>query len=97
VAACLCRYFHSLTISIGGEYSLQNSVYRFNGYFNNMYASFETFMAVTFQVKVFWVVTACSVVAGYQYFRGLCCLHLQGEVKMEAAWASEMLVSYNTS
>jgi len=30
------------------------------------------------QVKVFWVVMLCSVVVGYQCFRGLCCLHLQG-------------------
>jgi len=35
---------------------------------------------VMFHVKVFWVVTLCSVVAGYQYFRGLYFLHLQGEV-----------------
>jgi hypothetical protein len=41
-------------------------------------------MAVVFQVEVFCVVTPCSVVVGYQHFRGLCCLHLQGEVKMEA-------------
>jgi len=33
-----------------------------------------------FQVKVFWVVTPCSVVVGYQCLRGPCCLHLQGEV-----------------
>jgi hypothetical protein len=31
------------------------------------------------QVKVFWVVTSCSVVVGYQRFGGPCCLHLQGE------------------
>jgi len=30
------------------------------------------------QVEVFWVVTPCSVVVGYQCFRGPCCL--QGEV-----------------
>jgi len=48
-----------------------------------------------FQV-VFWVVMPCGVVVGYQSFRGLCCLHLQGEMKkMEATWASEMLVSYH--
>jgi hypothetical protein len=40
--------------------------------------SFETFTAVMFQLKVFWVMTLCSVVVGYQCFRGLCCLHLQG-------------------
>jgi hypothetical protein len=34
---------------------------------------------VKIQVDVFWVVTQCSVVVGYQHFRGLCRLHLQGE------------------
>jgi hypothetical protein len=28
------------------------------------------------QFEVFWVVTSCSVVEGYQRFEGLCCLHL---------------------
>jgi len=32
-------------------------------------------------------------VVGYQHSIGPCCLHLQGEVNMEAVWASEMLVS----
>jgi hypothetical protein len=30
-------------------------------------------------VEVFWDVTPCSVVVGYQRFRGPWCLHLQGE------------------
>jgi hypothetical protein len=38
-------------------------------------------MVVMFQVEVFWVVTLCSAVIGYQRFRGPCCLHLHGEVK----------------
>jgi hypothetical protein len=38
-------------------------------------ASFKAFMAVI-QVEVFWVVTPCSVVVGYQRFGGPCCLHL---------------------
>jgi hypothetical protein len=29
--------------------------------------------------EVFRVVIPCSVVVGYQRFRGPCCLHLQGE------------------
>jgi len=29
-----------------------------------------------FQVEVFWVVTPCSVVAGYERFRCACWLHL---------------------
>jgi hypothetical protein len=56
--------------------------------------SFEAFTAVMFQVKVLWVVTPCCVVVGYHRFRGLCCLHLQGEdLKLEAAWTSETMVS----
>jgi hypothetical protein len=39
---------------------------------------FGVFTAVRIEVKVFWVVTPCGVV-GYQCFRGVCCLHLQGE------------------
>jgi hypothetical protein len=57
-------------------------------------ASFEAFTAVMFQVEVFWVMMPCSVVVGYQRFEGPCCVHLQGKVKMEAAWSSETLVSY---
>jgi hypothetical protein len=41
---------------------------------------FEAFTAAMFQVEVFWVVTSCSVVVGYQCFRGPYYLHLQGEV-----------------
>jgi hypothetical protein len=41
-------------------------------------ASFEAFTAVMFQVEIFWGVMPCSVVVGYQRFRGPCCLHLQG-------------------
>jgi hypothetical protein len=54
-------------------------------------------MAVKIQVEVFWVVMLCSAVVGYKCFRGSCCPHLQVEVKMEAAWTSEMVVSYNTT
>jgi hypothetical protein len=39
----------------------------------------ETFTALIFQVKVFWVVTPYSVVVGCQRFGGLYCFHLQGE------------------
>jgi hypothetical protein len=49
------------------------------------------------QVVIFWaVVTPCSDVGRYQRFGGPCCIHLQGEVKMEAAKSSETLVSYHT-
>jgi len=38
----------------------------------------EVTMAVEIQVQVFWVLTSCSVAAGYQHFGGPCCLHHQG-------------------
>jgi hypothetical protein len=31
------------------------------------------------QADVFWVVTPCIVVGGYQRFGATCCLHIQGE------------------
>jgi len=40
----------------------------------------EVFMAMKMQVAVFLVVTLCINVGRYQHFRGICCLHLQGEV-----------------
>jgi len=33
-------------------------------------------MTMEIQVEVFWVVTPCSVVVGYQRFSGPCCHHL---------------------
>jgi hypothetical protein len=45
-------------------------------------------MTVKVQVEAFWVLTTCSVVVGYQCFRGPCCLHLQ-------AWTCEMFVFYH--
>jgi len=56
------------------------------GKFTHSFAKFEVSTAVNFQVEFFWVVTLCSVVVGYQRFRGPCRLVLQGEVpEMEAA------------
>jgi hypothetical protein len=38
----------------------------------------ETLKIFAYLVEVFWVVTPCSDVVGYQRFGGTCCLHLQG-------------------
>jgi len=43
-------------------------------------------MEPKFQVEIFRVVTPCNTVVEYHRFRSPCCLHLQVEVKMEAAW-----------
>jgi len=42
-------------------------------------ARFEVFTTLKVQVRDLRVVTPCSVAVGYQRFRGLCCLHFQGE------------------
>jgi len=44
-------------------------------------------MVMMLQVIVFWVLMPCSIVVEYQLFGGLCCIHLQGEGNMEAAWS----------
>jgi hypothetical protein len=51
-------------------------------------------MTLIFQV-VFLAVTLCSVVVGYQRFGDPCCLHLQSDDRLEAAWTSETLVLYH--
>jgi hypothetical protein len=56
-------------------------------------ARFDVFTAVKIQVKVFCVVTPCSVVVGYQRFRDPYCLSLPFTLKMEAAWTSETPVA----
>jgi hypothetical protein len=62
-------------------------------YFSEMTKLAQTTKYIwVFQVKVFWVVTMCSVAIRY-CFRGPCCPTL----KMETEWTYEMLVSYNTT
>jgi hypothetical protein len=39
---------------------------------------FEVSSAVRIQVQIFWVVTHCSFVVGYQCFGRPCCLHFSG-------------------
>jgi hypothetical protein len=53
--------------------------------------SYEEEMMMMIHV-VFWVVTSCSDKGGYHRFGRPCCIF---RVKVEAAWPSETLVSYN--
>jgi len=46
----------------------------------NTYVRCEVFTEVKIQIKVFWIVTPCSVAVGYQFFREPYCLHLQGDI-----------------
>jgi len=61
---------------------------------------FEVFTAVKVHIEVFWGVTLCSFVVGYEHFGALCCFQFRGEdwlhftLKMEAAWSSETSISY---
>jgi hypothetical protein len=48
------------------------------------------------QVKVFWVVMPCSVVVGYQHFRGPCCLDLQGDEDGGSKVLKKLLSNHNT-
>jgi len=56
-------------------------------------------MTMKIQVAVLWIMTPCCDV-GYQPFGRPCCLYLQNvhfTLKTEAAWPSEMLVSYHNA
>jgi hypothetical protein len=73
----------------------------------NSNASSEAFREVMFQVEVFRVVALCSVVVGYQRFRGPCCLCGRCGRKWHryrprlergtAPWTSVTLVSYHNT
>jgi hypothetical protein len=51
----------------------------------------EVFTPMKIQVMVFWVVTPCSNMVGYQRFEGFSYLHFQGEINTEAAWPSSVI------
>jgi hypothetical protein len=54
-------------------------------------ARFYVFTEMKFQVQVFWVLTSCSVGAGYQSFGR------RVKVKLKAVRSSEMLVCYSNT
>jgi hypothetical protein len=53
---------------------------------------FEILMAVTVKIAVFWDLVPHSSVDKYQDFGETCCLHLLGNLRMEAAGSSKILV-----
>jgi hypothetical protein len=48
----------------------------------SIHTRFEVFMAVNVLCIVFWVVPLCGLVSGDRYFRGIFCLHPQGQSKL---------------
>jgi len=60
-------------------------------------ARLEVLTAINTQVVVLWVVTPCSYVVGYQRFGEPLCLHLHGDVKLEAEWLSGVKVQKTTT
>jgi len=69
----LCR-----TLYIKYIHNFATVEYNYLDYVNSSiwHANFGAFMAVIFQSEI-CAVTLCSVVVGYQRFRGPCCVHLQ--------------------
>jgi hypothetical protein len=51
-------------------------------------------MMMITKIAVFWVEAPCSLVEGYQLFRGPCSIPHQGALMMEAARTSETLVNF---
>jgi hypothetical protein len=40
---------------------------------------FKVLTAASMNLTVFWVIAPCSLVEVYMRFRGICCLHYQGD------------------
>jgi hypothetical protein len=51
---------------------------------HSYHSRFEALMEVKIPIDIFWVVTSCSDVIGYQRLRGPWCFHLQGS--MDPLW-----------
>jgi hypothetical protein len=62
------------------------------------YLRLEVLTAVKMTMVIFWAVTQCDFVGGYQSFGGTHCIHLQGETNIEAIRSSEtMVIIYKTT
>jgi hypothetical protein len=72
-------------------------IYKLSAFYTvSRHSRFEVFTAVKIQVAVFWIMTPCNDVAGYQRFGRPCCpTYEYFTLKMETTWSSETLVSYH--
>jgi hypothetical protein len=48
----------------------------------------EFLTAANIHFEVFWILTPCSVLAGYQHFGGPCCLHLRVKTSIWKLWTN---------
>jgi hypothetical protein len=69
---CVCLGFNVNLCEARGATNILCSIL----YSPNENVIFEAFTAVKIQVEVFWVMSPCSVMIGYQLLRGPCCLHV---------------------
>jgi hypothetical protein len=62
-----------------------------------MYSRLEVFTAMEINIVVFWVVTTCGDLVGYQRFGGPCCLHLILKTNVGVKLASAAVMAGDTN
>jgi hypothetical protein len=63
-----------------------------NTYESTVFTAGKKKQSYTLKLRIFWDVLPCSQLNVDRHFRGVCCLHHQGALIMEAARTSETLV-----
>jgi hypothetical protein len=56
-----------------------------------LHMGFKAVIAANIKIMIIWDVIQSDLVDGYQYFRGICCLHLQGRMETEGLFKTVLL------